>query len=153
MSYSDFINFKDTKALSQYKRVLEQDTQEELEEAETCNVSKRAVDARKETRVYWSKLMQIKFVQSDKDKMFFKYNYSDLEWKVANMVDFPTARTTRVNNVERSFQIENLPHLYNVAPGINVDKQASLLRLCEDGKINMRFHDFYRRLPLSPSDE
>ena len=98
------------------------------------------------TRVYWSKLMQVKFNKNAKDKMFLKYNYSDLDWKAVQIVD--STRSTRGNNVDSQFSLEQLPRLYDTVPGINTDKQSSLLALCDSGKINMRFHDFYKNLPL-----
>ena len=64
------INFQSHEAFPEYTNRLSDKAQEN-----------DIVLPNKESKVYWSKLMMIKFSKNNMDQMTFKYHYSDEEWK------------------------------------------------------------------------
>ena len=78
------IDFKDKESFSEYSAILN-DTTSENDEKYKC---------KKDGKVYWSQIMQYKFIKEEPEKLFFKYHYSCPEWKHTTIFKKIGTRTT-----------------------------------------------------------
>ena len=78
IGHNDILNFKDSTSLFPYRNML-------------CYDTKGNDDG---SKVYWSKIMQVKFTQERPLDMLFKYNYSDTEYKSAELAHFATSTSS-----------------------------------------------------------
>ena len=70
LKYNDVMNFQSQEDFPEYANIL------------SDKVHKNdIVLPNKESKVYWLKLMMIKFTKNNTDQMMFKYHYSNEEWK------------------------------------------------------------------------
>ena len=93
---ADVINFKDPAEFPEYLTILKDTTTENDE----------FVKNKKDGKVYWSKIMQYKFVRSHPDKLFFKYNYSSPHYKFTTIYK---KLTTRSNNTPKRCKLYGSP--------------------------------------------
>lgn len=128
ISHRDILDFKDCDNLYPYKDALTKDVLEENQ------------------KVYWSKLMQVKFVKSNPLNMFFKYNYFDNEFKCIEFAKFSS--TTRKNNFMTFYHPSKLTRRYAEPPGLSGDKKKDLVKLCTKNLIPAHHHAFYENLKI-----
>ena len=129
--YDDIIDFKNAKALHPYSNVLTKGATENYDEMhQDC-----------QSRVYWSKIMQVKFVKERPSEMLFKYNYYDQEYKSATLACFPTL--TRRSNDSTFYSERNLPKLYFKSLEIAPEKKQDLMKLCSRNLIPDHHHQYY----------
>ena len=127
----EIIDFKDVKSFPEYKAILN----DEAAEDDTATRNK------KDSKVYWSKIMQYKFVKNDPKKMYFNYHYSSPSYKFTTIYKKIHTRSADSGTNAR-------PLLYTSPVGIDPSKKASLLKLCKgkDKLIPEEHHEFFERL-------
>ena len=124
----DVINFKCPESFPEYKAMLKDTTTENDIE----------VKNRKDAKVYWSKIMQYKFVRDQPDKLFYKYFYSSPGYKYTTI--YNKGLTTR------SSKAPTRQRLYEKAIGIQPSKKEALLKLCRQDLIPQEHWNFFQSL-------
>ena len=130
----DVINFKDHEGFPEYLSILKDTTME----------NDVILKNRKDGKVYWSKIMQYKFVRSKPDKLFFKYHYGSPDYKFTTIYK---KLTTRSNKVPKRC------NLYDTPLGVQASKKAALLKLCDQVLIPQDHWDFFKNLIRSKDDD
>ena len=97
IGFEDIIDLKDSTGLHPYRNTLTSDTKENDDGS----------------KFYWSKVMQIKFIQSRPLDMLFKYSYLDSEYRSAKLSHFATLR--RMNSDSKFYDEPALPKVYSSA--------------------------------------
>ena len=93
-------------------------------------------------KVYWSKLMQVKFSQEQPNKMLFKYEYNENEqFHKIDYKDIVTKRQLMKKEKDGS-------KLYSEKVGISALKKSDLLKLCEKKLIPEQHHYFFNNLKV-----
>ena len=87
--------------------------------------------------------MQYKFVQSQPDKLFFKYHCSSPNYKFTTIYK---KLTTRSNKAPKRCK------LYGAPLGVQASKKAALLKLCNQNLIPQEHWDFFNNLVTSKTD-
>ena len=128
--FEDTIDLKDSTSLHSYRNTLTSET-------------KKNDDG---SKIYWSKIMQIKFIQSGPLDMLFKYSYLDSKYRSAKLAHF--AKSTRMNSASKFHDEPALPKLYSSALTISNEKKQDLLKLCGKQLIPAHHHHFYKNLTL-----
>ena len=91
LNHQDVINFQSKEAYPDYADLL------------TDKVHVNDVKLpKKESKVYWSKIMRIKFSGENREKMMFKYHYGDDEWKYTTICITPKTRSRKQNKTVKS---------------------------------------------------
>lgn len=147
LEHNDIIDFKNTDAFPEYKEVLADKT-EEIMTAEQ-KVKQKALNEsmnmpnRKVEKVYWSKIVAIKFCFDDPEKIFFKYCYTE-DFRCANFSS--PKRQLRKKEIEKRNE-----HMrkYNKPCGISQKKKDELIKLCSKQLIPSRHHADYEALPVN----
>jgi len=133
----EIINFKSLIAFPQYTSVLK-DSVLEMVEPDTQDKP-----ARKEgKKVYWSKLMQVKFTHEQPTKMFFKYEYDENEFHEIDYQDEVSDRQMKKKQKDAS-------KLYKESVGISAQKKDDLRVLCKKRLIPEQHHRFFSSLKVA----
>ena len=86
--------------------------------------------------IKWSKLMQLRFLGSETQMLYFKNNYSNPEF---NQVQFMYNKGRRSQRYLTLLPFERLPKLYNDKVGITDKKKKDLQKLCNKLLIPVSF--------------
>ena len=127
IGFEDIIDFKDSTGLHPYRNTLTSDTKENEDGS----------------KIYWSKVMQIKFIQSRPLDMLFKYSYLVSEYRSAKLAHFATST---MNSTSKFYDEPALPKLYSSALTISDEKKQDLLQLCGKQLIPAHHHHIYKNL-------
>lgn len=141
--HRDIINYKSPIAFPQFTSVLK-DSVLEMVEADNSKGEQKGKKAKKSKgiKVYWSKIMQVKFTKEHPNKMFFKYSYDEEKFHEIEYRDDVSRRQAKKTD-------KNACKLYTESPGIGAKKKADLLELCRKKLIPEQHHGFFRDLKTS----
>lgn len=129
LNHKDIIDFKNAKAFPEYANLL------------SDKISEGDRKLSKENKIYWSRIMQIKFMKEEPGKMFFKYNYNDPDFK------FATIRQARQTRRKKNVSSINA-FKYHCPVGISDEKKKDMLKLCDRNLIPAHHRRFYADLPV-----
>ena len=90
LTHRDIVDFQNPDAFPEYSDVLSDKVYENNNSS-----------LKKESKIYWSKLMRIKFSKQNPDQMFFKYHYGDCEWKHTTLFKPPKTRKSNKRIMEK----------------------------------------------------
>lgn len=100
--------------------------------------------------VNWIKIKILRYEKAHPAKIFFKYNYSDLEFKVIDLEHVCTRRRAPLQQ-QREYPEFRLKAAYSSKLPISVAKKKDLISLCESGAIPAQHHCFYQGLSCHES--
>ena len=94
-------------------------------------------------KVYWTKIMQMKFQKRFPGELHFKYTYANEPFQkcVISTVKQVTRRS--------ACQEQIVPNVYEKKVGITAEKQKALMKLCDKNLIPQHFHQFYESLSVN----
>ena len=112
--------------------------------------------SKKDEKIQWSKIIQAKFTAENKEKMLFKYLYSQKDFFEVDMMQLPRKSgrySTPLDGQHQQFlpAADDIPKCYPCRPGITKEKFEALQKLCKKHLIPPQHHQFYVNLPLRES--
>lgn len=147
LEHKDIIDFKNVDAFPEYKLVFNDKVEEIMSEEQKKNQrmlnENMNLATRKVSKIYWSEIVEIKFISTDPEMFFFKYSYDEI---------FRCAKFSAPKRELRKKEIESRQmHMrkYTEPSGISQKKKEDLIKLCNKQLIPQRHHAYYKSLPVN----
>ena len=138
IQHGDIIDFQNPEVFPDYAQLLKDEVYEDgISTEQNGKLTKKEM---KTWKVYWSRIMQMKVTKENPDYLYFKYSYSDMEFKTVKITNRCATRSQRCADIPRT--------RFEKPPGIEEDKWKSLMNLCEKNLIPAQHHDFFRNLAV-----
>ena len=144
LSHKDIIDFKSKEGFSDYAVVLADKATVEIEvpvrkKGKTrYHISNFVQGKNTAKKIMWSKIVNARFIQSEPEKIYLKYDYAS---------DFLVGDFCVPSSLPKFWK--KCHRLYERPVGISKKKKEDLIKLCDKDLIPTQHQKFYRSLPVN----